>query len=181
MINLPKVKLDVGATIDFLNKDELDDALSKYQQSAEATEYEKLKGIKFFRLPVLYATPASGTVRLGEAWSANGTVQLYTGQVMGPNQGYVWSIRHLACNGLGTGGSPDELNIYRDGYMGGAQPIWQLNGNNFAYTFGRGEMVLRGGEKLIAQSVGSMTSTNQVTLYGSAIEVPSELIGKLVQ
>ena len=141
----------------------------------------KLNTTQGLQIVSINVTPASGTVVLGEAWSANGTVQLYSGQVMGPNEGYVWSIRHLACNGLATGGSPDELNIYWNGHMGGQQPVWQLNGNNFAYTFGRGEMVLRGGEKLIAQSVGSMTSTNQVTLYGSAIEVPSELIGKLVQ
>ena len=171
---MPKVKLDVGATIDFLNKEELDDALTDYQKNAEAAEYEKLKGIKYFRLPRLYATPASGTVVLGEAWSG----QLYTGQIVGPNQGYIWAIRRLACNGLGTGSSPDELNIYRAGKH--TDPVWQLNGNNFAYTFGRGELILLPGENLIAASVGSMTGTSQVTLTGDAIEVPAELIGKLV-
>lgn len=175
-----RVKLDIGAEVDFLTRDELRGELDKYRAEQDAREQGAVRGIKYMRIPRLYATPASGTVRLGEAWSANGTVQTYTGQIAGPNEGYIWSIRHLACNGLGTGSSPDELNIYNTGFMGGQEPVWQLNGNNFGYTFGRAEMVLLGGERLIAQSVGSMTSTNQVMLYGAAIEVPSEMLGKLV-
>ena len=171
---MPKVKLDVGATIDFLNKDELDDALTDYQKNAQAAEYEKLKGLKFIRLPRLYATPASGTVRLGEAWAGN----LYTDQIMGPNQGYIWSIRRLVVTGLGTGTSPDVINFYRNGISG--ETVWQLNGNSFGQTFGKNEMVLLPDEKLIAQSVGSMTSTSQIVISGDAIEVPALMIGKLI-
>jgi hypothetical protein len=133
-----------------------------------------LDGIKYFRLPRLYATPASGTVVLGESWSG----QSYTGQVTGPNSGYVWSIRRLTANGLGTGTSPDVLNIYRNGFH--SDPVWQLNGNNFGYTFGPTEMLLFPGEKLIAMSLGSLVATAQVTLTGDAIEVPQEMLGKLV-
>lgn len=173
-----RVKLDVGATIDTLNRDELRAELEKYRAEGDAQAQGAMRGIKYFRLPRLYATPANGTIVLGEAWSALGTGQPYTGQSAGPNEGYVWSIRRLACNGLGTGATPDELNIYRSGHS--SDPVWQLNGNNWAYTFGRTEMVLLGGEKLIAQSVGSMTGTGQVTLTGDAIEVPAEMMGKLV-
>ena len=171
---MSKVKLDVGATVDFLNKDELDGVLKKYHEQAELAERAKLSGIKWMRLPRLYATPASGTVLLGEAWPGNS----YTDQLVGPNQGYVWAIRRLACNGLGTGASPDLLNIYRNGHT--SDPIWQLNGNSFAYTFGKGEFLLYPDERLIARSVGSMTSTAQVTLTGDLVQVPSEMIGKLL-
>jgi len=133
-----------------------------------------LEGIKYFRLPTLYATPASGTVVLGDSWAG----QTYTGQVTGPNQGFVWSIRRLAANGLGTGTSPDILNVYRNGT--GVAPVWQLNGNNWGYSFGPTEMLLLSGEKLIAASLGSLVSTTQITLTGDAIEVPQAMIGKLV-
>lgn len=178
MSTIPKVKLDVGATIDFLNKDELDETLRKYQEQAMLAEREKLSGIKYLRLPRLFATPASGTVVLGEAWSANGTAQIYTDQIMGPNSGYVWSIRRLSVSGLGTGTSPDILNIYRNGHSSDA--VWQFNGNNFAYTFGKTELLLQPGEKLIASSLGSMTSTTQIILSGDAVEVPAQFIGKLI-
>jgi hypothetical protein len=142
---------------------------NRVQQERDAVE-----GIKYFRLPVLYATPASGTVVLGESWAG----QPYTGQVTGPASGYVWSIRRLSCNGLGTGTSPDILNIYRNGHS--QPPVWQLNGNNWGYSFGPTELLLLPGEKLIAASLGSLTSTVQISLAGDAIEVPQAMIGKLV-
>ena len=175
---MPKVKLDVGATVDFLNKDELDTILQKYQEQAMLAERQKLSGLKYFRLPRLYATPASGTVVLGEQWSANGTAQTYTDQIMGPNAGYVWSIRRLSVSGLGTGTSPDLLNIYRNGFHTDA--VWQLSGNSFANTFGKTELLLMPGEKLIAASLGSLVSTTQVILSGDAVEVPQQLIGKII-
>ena len=172
---MPKVKLDVGATIDFLNKDELMDALAQHRQEADVQEQEYIKGLKYIRLPRLYATPASGTVRLGESWSGNN----YSDQIISPNSGYVWSIRRLVVTGLGTGTSPDIINFYRNG-IGAGIVLWQLNGNSFGETFGKTEMILLPGDKLVAQSVGSMTSTNQVTITGDAVAVPSVMIGKLI-
>jgi hypothetical protein len=133
-----------------------------------------LEGIKYFRLPTLYATPASGTVVLGQSWAG----QSYTGQIIGPNSGFAWSVRRLSANGLGTGNSPDILNVYRNGTQG--NPVWQLNGNNWGYSFGPAELLLLPGELLVAASLGSMTSTQQITLTGDAIEVPFAMIGKLV-
>ena len=170
---MAKVKIDVGATIDTLTKGELDDSLTEYRAQGDATAQGLLRGIKYFRLPRLYATPASGTVVLGEAWAG----QSYTGQFISPNEGYVWAIRRLACNGLNTGQAPDLLNFYRSGWH--TDPVWQLNGNSWSYTFGKAEMVLLAGEQLIARSVGSMISTTQITITGDAVEVPSEMIGKL--
>lgn len=133
-----------------------------------------LEGIKYFRLPTLYATPASGTVVLGQSWAG----QAYTGQIIQPNQGFVWSIRRLSANGLGTGNSPDLLNIYRNGTQGA--PVWQLNGNNWGYSFGLTELLLLPGESLVAASLGSLVATVQISLTGDAIEVPQAMIGKLV-
>ena len=154
-----------------LTRDELAEVLREDRQAVEAA---RLEGIKYFRLPTLYATPSSGTVVLGQSWSG----QSYTGQIIGPNEGYVWSIRRLAANGLGTGTSPDILNVYRNGT--GVAPVWQLNGNNWGYSFGPAELLLMPGEKLIAASLGSLVATVQVTLTGDAIEVPAAMIGKLV-
>ena len=149
----------------------LDEALEKNRDEENRAA---LEGIKYFRLPTLYATPSSGTVVLGQSWAG----QSYTGQIISPNQGFVWSIRRLSCNGLGTGTSPDILNIYRNGT--GVAPCWQLNGNNWGYSFGPTELLLLPGENLVAASLGSLVSTAQITLTGDAIEVPQAMIGKLV-
>lgn len=149
----------------------LDEALEKNRDEENRAV---LEGIKYFRMPTLYASPASGTVVLGQSWAG----QSYTGQVISPNQGYAWSIRRLSCAGLGTGTTPDILNIYRNGTQN--NPVWQLNGNNWGYSFGPTELLLLPGEQLVAASVGSMTATTQVTLTGDAIEVPMAMIGKLV-
>ena len=172
---MPKQRLDVGVTVDFLNSQELGQELQKNQDRAEAMEREKLKGVKYTRLPRLYATPAAGTVVLGEAWIANGTVQLYTDQTIGPSSGYVMSVRRLACNGLGTS---DTLNIYRNGIH--SDPVWQLSGSVFFTRFGKTELVLLPGENLVAAQGGSLVSTNQITLTGDAVQVPAEYIGKLI-
>jgi hypothetical protein len=171
---MAKVKLDVGATVDFLNKDEMSELMAKDRELALVQEHERFKGLKFIRMPRLYATPSNGTVRLGEAWGG----QPYTDQIMGPNQGFVWSIRRLVVTGLGTGTSPDIINFYRNGISG--EVIWQLNGNSFGQTFGKTEMMLLPDERLIAQSVGSMTSTQQIVISGDAVEVPALMIGKLI-
>jgi hypothetical protein len=133
-----------------------------------------LEGIKYFRLPTLYATPAAGTVVLGQSWAG----QSYTGQIISPNQGFVWSIRRLSVNGLGTGSTPDILNVYRNGT--GIAPCWQLNGNNWGYSFGPTELLLLPGESLVMASLGSLVATSQITVTGDAIEVPQAMLGKLV-
>ena len=125
-----------------LTRDELAEVL---REDREAMSRAPLEGIKYFRLPALYATPASGTVVLGQSWAG----QSYTGQIIGPNQGFVWSIRRLSATGSGTGTSPDILNIYRNG-TGSLPRCWQLNGNNWGYTFGPTELLLLPGEKLVA-------------------------------
>ena len=137
-------------------------------EDREKRELDAVSGIKYFRMPTLYATPASGTVVLGTA----------AGQFAGPHSGYAWSIRRLAANGLGTGTTPDVLNIYRSGT--GVPPIWQLNGNNWGYSFGPTEMLLLPGENIIAASLGSMSATVQISLMADVIEVPQQLLGKLV-
>lgn len=150
-------------------KDELQEIFSAaLTANRERENLEAIQGVKYFRLPALYATPAAGTVVLGTV----------AGQFTGPNSGYAWSIRRLTANGLGTGTSPDLLNIYRSGTQG--NPVWQLNGNNWGYSFGPTEMLLLPGEQLMAASLGSLVSTQQITLTGDAIEVPQAMIGKLV-
>jgi hypothetical protein len=165
---MAKIKLDVGAELDILTKGELDDSLEKQAiRQGEIAEYAAIKGRKYARMPRLAAPVVNAAVTLG------GHV---TGPV-GPKQSFAWSIRRLACNGLATGGTPDILNIYRNGTN--LEPVWQLNGNNFAYTFGRLELLLLPGETLMAANFGALAATGTITLTADYVSVPVDKIGEL--
>lgn len=164
---MSKVKLQAGVELDLLNKGELQDAL---QKQADADLVARLRGVKHMRLPeTLTGTAASSKLSI----DGNQSVP-----PLGPRQGYVWSIRRLVISGLTTGATPDVVNVYK-GAPGAGVPLWQFNGNNFGYTFGRLELTLYGGETLSFQSVGTFNATGQIAIGGELLEVPAELIGKL--
>jgi hypothetical protein len=135
------------------------------QLAATAEERARLRGIKFIRLAVVRGTASGSALTMG-----GDTGQAFTT----PEQGYVWSVRHLVVEGMATGATPDVVNILRAGRI-----IWQLNGNQFAQTWGRGEILLNAGETLTYQSVGTFNSTAQIIAHGTALETPGEFAGKL--
>lgn len=155
-------RITAGGMLDLLTKDELDLAMGHHFDSAIRELY---RGIAYIRLPLLQGAASGGTLTLGQGGTLNS-----------PRQGYAWSVKRLAVNGLATGTTPDVVNLYRGDLM--AYPVWQFNGNNFAYTFGKLELVLLPGENLVLS--GTITATGTITLSGDAIEVPQEMIGKLV-
>lgn len=144
------------------HKQHLEDAFATFTA-------ERWRGVKHMRLPEIQGTAAGGVLLIG------------TGQQnTGPRAGFAWSIRRLSVGGLTAGGSPDIVNFYFNHTAGGAAvPVWQLNGNQFAQTFGRLELTMYGGDILIAASVGTFTATGQVTVTGELIECPAEMITKL--
>ena len=183
---MPKVKLDVGATVDFLNKDELDDALSEYQKKAQAVEYEKLRGIKYIRAPRIQGTVYSGTIN----GSATGTGTLYAtlgSPQWGPTQGYCWSVRRIAVGGLANAGTGvcDIVGLYRN--TNTSPLIAQVSANAPMVTFPTLGCVLYGGDYLLIGHVPNQGPSNTygtlVSAYLQAdfdvIEVPSEKLAAL--
>jgi hypothetical protein len=152
--------LKAGATIDLLTKPELRDALTEL----DAMQVARLKGIKAVRLPLVTGKAVASALTMG----GDAGQQLVT-----PESGYVWSVRHLVIEGMATGATPDVMNILRNNRI-----IWQLNGNQFAQTWGRGEILLNAGETLQYVSVGTFNSAATIIAHGMATEVPAELVGK---
>jgi len=155
-----EVEIRAGAKLNLLNQSELDQSLSKQ----DAQVLARLNATKPVRLPLITGKATGGVLLIGGD-SAPETA---------PASGYVWSIRHLVVEGLTAGTTPDVVNIVR-----GNRIIWQLNGNQFAQTWGRGEVLLFAGETLAFQSVGTFTSTATVIVHGLAQEEPAQLVGKL--
>jgi hypothetical protein len=161
---MAKFKLSAGAEIDLLTQGELAEALGQ----ADQIQLARLNAIKHMRIPqLLTGKAAAGALALGES----------SGQVVGPRSGYIWSVRRLVVAGLTSGATPDVVNLFIGGPSG--QLVWQFNGNNFGYTFGRLELTLYGGETLALANVGTITATGQITLSGELLETPAQLIGRL--
>ena len=128
-------------------------------------EQEKLAGIKpGLRLPVINVKGAN-PFTVGGDTTANTPIQK-------PDEGRAWYLRHLVITGLTTGATPDVVNILR-----GATVIWQLNGNQFAQTFGKSDILIKPGESLSYQSVGTFAATGNIAISGAVDDWPAEKIG----
>jgi len=163
---MPEVTIQGGLKVDIPNRGEIKDTLAA---EFDARERQQARGWKWMRLPeTLTGAVAASAIQLGAT----------KGQVLGPQSGYAWSLRRLIVTGLTTGTTPDVVNLYRNDRFAGP-PIWQFNGNNFGYTFGRLEMVLMGSDTLSLQNVGTIAATGTIALSGELIEVPAEMLWKL--
>lgn len=163
-----RTALELGAQLDMVSPEELEAAFAQHAQ----TYFQQLaRGVKYLRFGPFPVTIAAGAF----SFDGSGADQ---NLAAGPREGFVWTIRRLLVSGLGTGGTPDVINFYRNKASG--IPFWQLNGNSFGQTFGKCEMLLLGGETLCFANSGSITATGQVTVSGDAIEVAAEEIWKLV-
>lgn len=145
-----------------------DDFLADIRAVAAEQDRAHARGFKWMRLPIMSATIASSAVQFGPA----------TGQVLGPEQGYIWAIRRLVISGLTSGATPDVVNLYLNDRFSGP-PIWQFNGNNFGYTFGKLELILQPGDNLSFKNSGTIAATGAVTISGELTEVPAEMLWKL--
>lgn len=117
------------------------------------------------RIPLVTGVASGGTLSIAST--------------VGPEQGYAWDIGHIGVSGLTAGGSPDVVNMFFSG--GPNVPWWQFNGNNFAYTFSRGQMVMYPGETITIASTGTFAATGMVMLYGMIrSNMPTEKLGKVV-
>lgn len=165
---MPEVEIKGGLRVEIPSRNEIrHDA----NEDADARERRLARAFKWMRLPVYTATPASSAVAIDSA--SNGGIEL------GPESGYAWCLRRIVIDGMTTGATPDVINMYRNAITG-QPPLWQFNGNNFAYTFGRLEMTLAGGDTLKFASVGTFAATGLIRVTGELVEVPAEMLYKLI-
>jgi hypothetical protein len=188
---MTKVKLDVGATVDFLDKGELDDALAEHRAAGDAAEYEKLRGVKYIRAPRIQGTVYNGTIgNAGGTLYPTGTLYATLGgPPWGPLQGYSWSIRRIAAGGLSLAGTSacDFVGVYRNTNTSPLTAV--LSANVPVVTFPTLGLVCHGGDSILIGHVpnqvtsnvyGTLASTTtQIAVDFDVIEVPTEMLGKL--
>lgn len=162
---MPELILRAGMKIDLPSRDEVRDIVGDQVGQAER---EKARAFKHLRIPELAGVPASNAL----------TVGISTGISVGPESGYMWSIKSLVITGLTAGSSPDVMNIFIGDRFSGSI-FWQLNGNNFGVTFGKLQRCVFSGETLSMQSSGVLGATGRIVLSGEADQVPEEQVWKL--
>lgn len=156
--------LQLGAPIETLTQGELHTELAGVSQEI----FRQFgRGVKYLRFGPIPTTIAGNAFTL-DGSSVNG---------LGPRSGFCWAIRRITVWGLANGTTPDVANLFRNQTSG--VPIWQFNGNNFAYTFGKLEMLLLPGETLSLVNSGTITATGQVSISGDILEVAAEEISKI--
>jgi hypothetical protein len=158
---------------------ELNARAGKWDQFLQAMEAERAReaGIKPIRLAPIIGTGSASLVMGGD-----------TQPLHSPQEGMVWAVRELIVEGLATGASPDIINIWRRGSKPPAgipfvsplgQFFWQLNGNQFAQTWGYGEKLLWPGEALLYSAGAVFAATGQIVAHGIVENVPGQMVGKL--
>lgn len=168
---MPKYEFKLGAYMDLLDKNELEKALEKqtYALLADA------RGVKHFYFSA-QGLISGGSVTIPGPVAGVTEAQLQQPN-LGPLDGYIWAIQRVTIDGLT--GNTDVITFYRNSvqpnnhlYSLGAAP------NESRHPGGHGSL-LRGGDVLVASGSG-LTSTGTLTLTGEAIEVPAEMVAKLV-
>ena len=134
-------------------------------------QQERVRGEKYILLPLLNGQAVSGSLVMGgdSATAISNSSNQEPGP--GPDQGYSWSLTELNIEGLATS---DVVGIYRNTNGSQGRRIWILTGNQPHQTWGRGQKLLRDGDKLLVASIGTFTSTAVITLSGVARQIPGE-------
>lgn len=136
------------------------------------------RGIKWFRLPLsLQARVAGAAVNIGES----GTTPV----IVGPEEGFAWSIMRLAVDGLAGGATPDVVQIFRSSNVATSPPLWTFSGNTNGGLpgpqglFPRLGLVMMGGDTINLVNSGALAATGVIRLSGELIQVPAEMLAKL--
>jgi hypothetical protein len=95
-----KIRLDAGVEMDLLSPDEFSKGLEAHNRSWFE---EMAAGVKHLSLPLASAVPAAGAVSIGASVQPDGTI-------IGPREGYVWSLERITVSGLKTG---DTVQLWK--------------------------------------------------------------------
>ena len=127
----------------------------------------QMRGVKHAYFPRAFQGVMTGTgTTLGEAFQ------------LGPENGQCWGVTRLVVNGLTAGTTPDIVDIFFDDSF--SQRQWQVNGNNFGYTFNPREFLMSNGHILMLRANGTIAATGAISLAGEYWIMPAETAGRLI-
>lgn len=159
---MTKQIVDPGSVWDIVTPTDLESSLSKHgERLVSAIQQEQYRGIKPMRF--------RNNFTLG-----NNQTQV----VQGPRAGYVWSVRRVS---IWTTGTSQPVNLF----VGTDSNTFQQNGFIVAFptipagqVFSSHSLIVNPDEYL--QFVSGATGPGAISVNGFGIEVPAEMVGKLL-
>ena len=157
-----KVKIQAGAEIDTLTKDELSNALDEQTKA-----YDKMlsEGLMYAHMSVHMSTLPNQDQTV-DGYYKGGSFSLG-----GPEAGYVWSVKNVTYFNLDTG-----ADLFINGSDYGSAILVGSKGNGTT-VMGAESFVIKGGQTIIARAVSTTAAKGVFVLW--YLEVPNRDIGKL--
>lgn len=155
-----------GNPLDILTKQELESAMAT---KVDDVMREQLRGVKPIRVGQTGTGSTDGSGNIAET--------LVPG--VRPREGYVWTVRRVSCGIGGTG----KIQLWWGETGASSNPghfIGLLDVAVGFVTFSRGAFLLNNGESLAVTATGLSALNSQFTIAVQALEVPSEMVGKIV-
>jgi hypothetical protein len=154
---MAKVKIQAGAELDTLSRDELRSELDRFFVNWRG---EVARGIKPRRVSAFADVDGSGAVTLGESGE----------QILTPSDGFVWRVERLSITGYDP--SSDALALYHSSVSDSAviQPVLD--------TYNILDEIVSAGERLIVS--GTATASTRLWVTAQVWEAPHALAWKLL-
>lgn len=161
-----KVKLQAGADLELLTKDEVRSVMQDFLQDWVQQSMIGPKRIEIY---------AQGTVASDGSLTIGGESADLTSGNLGPQNAMVWAIKWLNASGLQV---PDQLSLYR----GPAVASRLVRADISGYTrYGSDELVIRGGSDMQFTGTALATPANTVVVItGQAWEMPATMLYRLL-
>jgi hypothetical protein len=157
---MTKVRLELGAELDLLSRNEMDGLLDKHS----SWEREAAFGLRHQDLPrMMGSTDASGNLNLGGDQPEQ--------PFCGPKEGWYWAVSRVSVDGLA---SSESVKLYKD-----TRFVCSISQATGTATFGMRELVLKPGDFLRVIAAG-LTASEQLTVTGECVSVPGPFMWKIL-
>jgi hypothetical protein len=159
-----KIRLELGAELDTLNRGELAAELDR----AGEWQRQAASGLRHFDLPIMYGTVSAGAITLGGDQP--------DAQQVGPKSGFYWKITRVSVEGLAAA---DVVSLYKGApAIGKGRFVANILGTTGTYSPGSQGLILTPGD-VLGLTGSALTATGEIRVSGEGVSVPGPFMWKL--
>lgn len=175
---MTKYRLEPGREYDFLTPDDMNQALSNFHGSVvDAVVREELRGIKAVRFKAAVYDSAANSFTLDAGGPRPGFMWAIMSMFLSADQTTINSAFAFLTSDVSSMGIPGgQMNAATAADCIGILTITQRTNQ---LTFSKGQCMAFPGQHIGVVGSGNASGAN-IVLHGFAIEVPAEMVGKLL-